>query len=178
MNLSLASSQASQLRQYIYELNAVKSSLTALKGNLNSNWKGEEVSKINIAIDRINNKIQNCTTKLNNAANGITNAANQIRQEEIAAEEARRRAEEAARRRAAEQAEARRRVEQEAAAQRAAAEQARKAAEAEKKAMDELNKKINKIKNIAKRVCLQTIAKEPGMTSQKLAEAYKKIIGN
>ncbi len=170
VNLSLANSQANQLRANASQLNSVKSNLTALKSSLSESWKGDEVAKINLAIDRIIAKLQSAANNLNNTANGIVGAANQIRQEEIAAEE-RRRAEEEARRRVA-QAEAERRS-----AEQRAAREAQMAAEAERKAFDDILEKIKKVKNKTKRNKLLKKAQEPNITAKELEEYFHRIMG-
>ena len=110
---------------------------------------------------------------MNATADSVINSTNQIRQEEIAAE--RRRQQEIARKRAQREAQ-QRAAEQKAAQERAAAEQARKA-EKERKAMDDLRDKINRVKSKSKKNKLVKKLNEPGITSQELQEYFDKIMG-
>lgn len=169
VNISQANSQAAQLRTYATRLNQVKSYLISYKSSLDSNWRGDEIKSIDSAIDAINRRIQNLQALLNSTATNIVDSANQIRREEIAAEEARKRAEEAARQRQAQEAQRR--------AAEIAAQKALDEAEKERKAMDDLLKKIEKVSNKAKKKKLLDKSKEPNITSEELEKFYKKIMG-
>lgn len=143
VNISQANSQAAQLRTYATRLNQVKSYLISYKSSLDSNWRGDEIKSIDSAIDAINRRIQNLQALLNSTATNIVDSANQIRREEIAAEEARRRAEEA-RKRAEEAARQRQAQEAQRRAAEIAAQKALDEAEKERKAMDDLLKKLKR----------------------------------
>lgn len=173
VDVNMANYQASQLRNYATQLNDVKISLIAYRNQLDANWWSDEIKSIDCAINKITNRIQDIQNKLNVTADNVMNSANQIRQEEIAAE--RRRQQEIARKRAQREAQ-QRAAEQKAAQEHAAAEQARKAEE-ERKAMDELKDKINKVKSKSKKNKLVKKLNEPGITSQELQEYFDKIMG-
>lgn len=176
VNISQANYQAAQLRAYATRLNQVKSYLVSYKSSLDSNWRGDEIKLIDSAIDTINRRIQNLQALLNSTATNIIASANQIRKEEIAAEEARRRAEET-RRRAEEAARQRQAQEAQRRAAELAAQKAMAEAEKERKAMDDLLKKIEKVTNKSKKKKLLEKAKEPNITSEDLEKFYKKIMG-
>ena len=173
VDVNMANYQASQLRNYATQLNDVKISLIAYRNQLDANWWSDEIKSIDCAINKITNRIQDIQNKLNVTADNVMNSANQIRQEEIAAE--RRRQQEIARKRAQREAQ-QRAAEQKAAQERAAAEQSRKAEE-ERKAMDELKDKINKVKSKSKKNKLVKKLNEPRITSQELQEYFDKIMG-
>lgn len=175
VNISQANYQAAQLRAYATRLNQVKSYLVSYKSSLDSNWRGDEIKLIDSAIDTINRRIQNLQALLNSTATNIIASANQIRKEEIAAEEARRRAEEARKR--AEEARQRQAQEAQRRAAELAAQKAMAEAEKERKAMDDLLKKIEKVTNKSKKKKLLEKAKEPNITSEDLEKFYKKIMG-
>ena len=173
VDVNYAYSQANALKRQAGELNTVKANLLAYKSSLDANWSSDEIKSIDCAINKITNRIQDIQNKLNVTADNVMNSANQIRQEEIAAE--RRRQQEIARKRAQREAQ-QRAAEQKAAQERAAAEQARKA-EKERKAMDDLRDKINRVKSKSKKNKLVKKLNEPGITSQELQEYFDKIMG-
>lgn len=132
VDVTKANTQAAQLLEYANQLRNAKRSLESYKAELSLNWIGTETQYVLTAISNQITKINTVINELESLQGDIKTVATQIRNEEIAAEEAARKAREEAERKAREEAE-RKAAEEEAKRQ---AEEAAKA-EAERKAAEE-----------------------------------------
>lgn len=101
INVGYAQSRARELSGYAGDLRGIKSGLAQQKIELNQAWKSVEMQYVNRAIDMITAELTSLAAELDSLGGDIIAVANEIRQEEIAAEEARRAAAEAEARRAA-----------------------------------------------------------------------------
>lgn len=147
VDVNKANTQAAQLQEYANQLRNAKKSLESYQTELSLNWVGTETQYIFTAISNQIKKINSVITELERLQVDVKSVATQIRNEEIAAEEAARKAREEAERKAREE-EARRQAEAQAKAEAerqaaAKAEADRKAAEeeAKRKAAEEAKKK-------------------------------------
>ena len=131
VDVTKANTQAAQLQEYANQLRNAKKSLESYQTELSLNWVGTETQYIFTAISNQINKINSVVAELESLQGDVKSVATQIRNEEIAAEEAAKKAREEAERKAREE-EARRQAE--AAAKAEAERQAAAKAEAERQA--------------------------------------------
>ena len=88
LNVVLANKQARQLRELAGALRGAQSSLLSYQHNLNTYWKGVEMTPTNHTMDRHRNRLASIAVDLESISNDIVRAAEAIRAEEIAAEAA------------------------------------------------------------------------------------------
>lgn len=148
VDVTKANTQAAQLQEYANQLRNAKKSLESYQTELSLNWVGTETQYIFTAISNQINKINSVVAELESLQGDVKSVATQICNEEIAAEEAAKKAREEAERKAREE-EARRQAEaaakaeaeRQATAKAEAERQAAAKAEAERKAAEEAKKK-------------------------------------
>ncbi|WP_127570435.1 hypothetical protein [Paenibacillus xylaniclasticus] len=89
INVSHASSQASDMSDCASTLRDLANSLSQYKAEMNQNWQADGVMKASYAFDRIIMSLQGASSQLSSLSSDIVSVAYEIRREE---EEAERRA--------------------------------------------------------------------------------------
>lgn len=88
INVSHASSQASDMSDYASTLCDLADSIGGQKSEMNQYWQADVVYKANMAFDRIIQSLQGISSQLSSLSSDIVSVANEIKREEEAAERA------------------------------------------------------------------------------------------
>ena len=97
IDVGSANARANELRSYANQLRSARSKISQYKRIFGTSWEGMEVTYYINAVGNVESRLNQAALELESIANSITTTANQIREEEEAAERARREAEERAR---------------------------------------------------------------------------------
>lgn len=88
INVSLANSQACNIRGYCNRLNSINNSINNMINSIDYDWQSDETGYMNTNIDSTARSISELVTKFQTLSGDIITSANETKQEEVKEEQA------------------------------------------------------------------------------------------